>query len=331
MTETSRATPLDAGEFVRVHGLEQWVTLRGRSADNPILLLIPGAGAGMSVMAPFFAAWEESFTVAQWDQPMAGATYGRHGADVGEYTIDRLVRDGLAVTEHLHNRFAAVGLTARIVPLAFSGGTITGLRMVKQHPELFAAYVGTGQIVSWARQDALGYQMLLDGARASGNAKELEDLERIGPPPYADTATDAIKGLYSTAFSAAEREAFAKLDPALVATLMTPPSGVSYLPPGVTLPQDVRAVATAAYGRLRSEITSFDADRLGLDFAIPMLFLQGEHDLCTVSSEIHSYVDRMRAPRKAFVPIKGAGHSPWMMRDEFLRALVSEVYPAIGR
>ncbi len=126
---------IDDGRFVSIHGLEQWVSLRGTRLDNPVLLIIPGAGAGMSVLTPFFAPWEEHFTVVQWDQPRAGATYARHGADVGEYNIDRLARDGLAVVEFIHSRLGS----PRVVPLAFSGGTIVALNMIKRRPELFAA------------------------------------------------------------------------------------------------------------------------------------------------------------------------------------------------
>jgi pimeloyl-ACP methyl ester carboxylesterase len=313
---------IDAGRFLNIHGLEQWVSLRGSHADNPVLLIIPGPGAGMSVMAPFFAAWEDSFTLAQWDQPWAGVTYARHGREIGEFSIDRLARDGLAVVEALHAWLAELGARARIVPLALSGGTLVALHMLKRRPDLFAAYVGTGQIVNWARQDALGYQLLLDRARAGGNAQARADLERIGPPPYSDTATDAIKSTWSTAMSPAEQQSFAALDPAVMAAMFQPPTtGVNYLPSGVTLEKDIRAVATAAYDQLRPEIVNFDADRLGLDFGVPMLFLQGEDDLCTVSSEVRSYANRIRAPYKTYVSLEGGGHSPWMMRNRFLQAL----------
>ena len=326
MTERSDADRIDEGRYVDIHGLEQWVTLRGSRADNPVLLIIPGLGAGMSVLTPFFSPWEKSFTVAHWDQPWAGVTYARHGRDIGEYSIDRVVRDGLAVVEYLHRRLAAPGRTVRIVPLAISGGTVVALHMLKRRPELFAAYVGTGQMVSWARQDALGYQLLLEWARATNNTQALANLERIGPPPYTDTATDAIKSNYSGAPTPAEQEAI----PAIIAAATIPATGVNYLPSDVHLESDVRSVATAAYDKVRAEIVSFEADRLGPDFGVPMLFLQGEHDLLTVSSEVRAYVDRIHAPQKAYVPIEGGGHSVWMMRDRLLQALVSHLYPMLG-
>ena len=325
-------TAIEEARFVDIHGLEQWVTLRGQRTTNPILLIIPGAGAGMAVLTPFFAAWEASFTIAQWEQPRAGATYSRHGSQVGEFSYERLIRDGLAIGESIHALFAQRKWgTPQIVPLGFSGGTIVALQMVKRRPELFAAYVGTGQIVNWAAQDALSYSIVLRKLRNESNFDGLAELLRIGPPPYADTATDSIKSKYSVAYSPAEQQAFATLDPSIIASVRAPPDDASYLPSGLTLEKDVRAVAVAAYDLLRAALVTFDAERLGLDFQIPMLFLQGEEDLCTVTSEVRAYVEKISAPHKAFVPIEGGGHSPWMMRDRYLQALHAHLYPLLER
>ena len=54
---------IDEGFFVPIHGLEQWITIRGRDRRNPVLLVLAGPGVAMSVMAPFFAPWEEDFTI----------------------------------------------------------------------------------------------------------------------------------------------------------------------------------------------------------------------------------------------------------------------------
>jgi pimeloyl-ACP methyl ester carboxylesterase len=331
MSEPSQAGRIEASQFVGVNGLEQWVTVRGNRADNPILLIIPGPGAGVSVLAPYFAAWEDSFTIVQWDQPLAGATYARHGRDIGEYSFDRLARDGLAVVEYLHASLRARQLSARVVPLAWSGGSILALHMLKRRPDLFAAYVGTGQFVNWPRQDALSYQLVLEQARTSGNAQALADLERIGPPPYSDTATDAAKSAYCGALSAGEQEAFAALPPEIVAAMFNPPVDSTYLPSGLTMEKDVRSLGMAAYDRLRSEIVGFDAERLGVDFGLPMLFLQGEDDVFSVSSEVRSYVDRIHAPYKAYISVERGGHSSWLMRARFLQMLVAHLVPVLER
>jgi pimeloyl-ACP methyl ester carboxylesterase len=315
---------IDEGLFVTVHGAEQWVTMRGRDSTNPVLLLISGAGAALSGMAPLFAAWEREFTFVQWDQPAAGATHARSGdVAAGELSIDRIVRDGIAVTEFVCRRLE----TARIVLVGMSGGSIVGLHMVKRRPDLFCAYVGTGQIVDWARQDAASYVMVLEQARAAHDQTAIEALTQIGPPPYVDVATDAIKSKYASAMTSDEHAAFGAVDPAVMAAVQSPPADARYIARGVTA-RDARTQAMAAYTALRDEIVAFDARRLGLDFDVPMFFFQGDHDAYTVTSEVQAYESEIRAPKKMLVLIEGGGHSCLMfMRDEFLALLIRFVRP----
>jgi len=321
----SNASGLDDGFFAQVRGLEQWVSSRGRNRSNPALLIIPGPGAGLTRMAPFFAPWEQDYTLVQWDQPRAGATLAKLGIEkTGEYSFERIASDGIAVAELVCRRLGV----RKVALLCMSGGSITGLMMVKSRPDLFSAYVAVGQIVNWARQDVLSYQMVLEQAHAAGNAAAVTELEGIGSPPYADAATDAIKSKYGTALTAAEQGTFASVDPAVMGAVMSPPPDASYLPAGLTL-GDVRTEAMAAYTAVRSDLVSFDARSLGLDFAVPMFFLQGDADAITVSSEVRDYAADVRAPVKAFVSLDGGGHSVWFMRDAFLKALNEHVRPVL--
>jgi pimeloyl-ACP methyl ester carboxylesterase len=316
---------IDAGVFVDVHGVEQWLTLRGERRDNPVLLMIPGPGAGFSAMAPYFESWERDFTLAQWDQPRAGFTLAKHGAaDTQPYTYERLARDGIAVAEIICRRLGV----PKLIVLGLSAGTIVALNLVKQRPDLFSAYVGSGQVVDWARQDAESYRLLLARARTSNDAAALAELEAIGPPPYKDTATDAIKSKYSGAPTADEQRVMAALFPVVFGRILSPPHDASYLAKGLVL-SDMRAAATAAYDAVRDALVSFDARRLGLEFDVPMVFLQGAEDLMTVNPDVRDYVNELRAPHKELVLIEGGGHSVVFLRDVFLDKLNRHVRPAL--
>ena len=311
------ALNMDTGQFVDIHGAPQWVTIRGRDLKNPVMLMLPGPGAGFSRMAEFFSPWERDFTLVQWDQPGAGATAAKLGAAAGgPMNYDRIVRDGIAVAEWVVRRLAV----PKVALLAFSGGTIVGLKMIRERPELFSAYVGSGQIVNWARQDTLSYRLILERARTARNAAAIAELESIGAPPYASTAEDSIKSKYAGAPTPAEQHALAQLDPRVMASMNTPPPDANYVPRGLAL-GDARTQAMAAYTALRDELMAFDARRLGLKYFVPMLFLQGELDEFTVTSEVRVFADEVEAPRKVFALIEGAGHSAFLMRDEFLASL----------
>ena len=287
---------IELGQFTTINGQPQWITIRGNDSANPVLLIISGPGAALSRMAEFFAPWQKDFTLVQWDQPNAGATLAKSAAPV-TLSIERIVQDGIAATE-----FVCSTLKVRkIAVLGISAGTIIALHLVKRRPDLFSAYVGTGQMVNWAHQDFLSYETLLGDARDAGNAAMVAELEGLGPPPYASAAADLIKSKYAAALTAAERQASISLDSSISAGM--------------------HATATAAYDALRTEIMEFDAHSLGLEFAVPMFFLQGELDVYTVTSEVWLYAEEIQAPQKEFDLIEGGGHSVFLMRDAFLAAL----------
>jgi pimeloyl-ACP methyl ester carboxylesterase len=236
------------------------------------------------------------------------------------------VREGIAVAELVHRRFSPSG----IVIVAISGGTIVGLKMVKQRPDLFSAYVGSGQVVNWRRQDALSYGMLLAQVRSRGDAAAIAELEQLGPPPYASVEGDAIKAKYAAALTAAEQAAFVAAGSDTLAAIRTPTADARYIAKGVE-PFDPLRVSLATYEKLRPEIAAFDARELGLRYDVPMFFFQGASDAYTVTSEVAAYAGEIQAPQSELIAVEGAGHSPIFMRDEFLRLLLAHVGPYVAR
>jgi pimeloyl-ACP methyl ester carboxylesterase len=320
---TAGSESIDEGLFLRIHGIDQWITIRGQDRTNPLLVIVTGPGVAMSVMAPFFAPWEQDFTIVQWDQPGAGATQAKNGDErTGALSFDRLARDGLAVFESLRE-----GLRAKkVIVLALSGGTIVGLKMIKLRPDLFSAYVGSGQVVNWSRQMTSSYARVLERARMTNDVKAVAELEAIGPPPYRDAATDAVESKYASALTAAEQAAVAALAPSVMAAVRSPRADARHA--AKDLPRlDNRTQSMVTYTKLRDELVAFDARALGLSFEVPMFFLQGEQDAYTVTSEVEAYAADIQAPRKELVLIGGAGHSPFFLGNEFLRLLTKYVRP----
>jgi pimeloyl-ACP methyl ester carboxylesterase len=308
-SDAVRPRAVDDGFFADVRGVPQWITLRGSTAGNPALLILSGPGGALSRLAPFFVPWEAEFTLVQWDQPGGGATFARNGEMA--LSLERLAADAAAVAETAGARLGRQGL----VVLGISGGSIVGLKLAHARPDLVGAYVGTGQVVHWARQAALGYRLALAAARGRSDAPAVAELERLGPPPYPDLASETAAAAHLGAATDAERAAFAEL-----AALGAPPAGARYVPPGLALP-DPRERGAAAYAALRAEIAGFDAWALGLTFETPMLFLQGAVDHYTPSAEVSDYAAGLSAPSVRLGTIPGGGHSAVFLREAFLARL----------
>src|SRR3954454_16597168 len=89
------ANGIDEANYVRIGGIEQWITIRGEDRENPVLLLLHG-GPGDATNPWGYAGfrnWLKYFTVVQWDQRGAGRTFGRNGAaSASTITIERMVQ-----------------------------------------------------------------------------------------------------------------------------------------------------------------------------------------------------------------------------------------------
>jgi len=314
---TTSRSGVDEGAFMRIGGQEQWVTIRGRNRGNPPLLILSGPGFAMSSLAPYFEAWEEHFTLVQWDQPGSGATVAKAGVTAPALSYARLVADGLEVAERALERLGA----QKLALLATSGGTIIGLNMLRRRPDLFFAYVGNGQIVRRASQERLSYELLLERAVSGQDADAVKALRDIGPPPYSDIAAELVKSQYANAPTAAEAAAMAEL-----MALASPPAGASYVPEGLD-PIDPRAAGLAAYLALKQGLAAFDAFELGTRFETPMFFFQGAEDAHTVTSEVEAYAKALSAPQVGFEIMEGGGHMSFFLRDQMLRLLKTHVRP----
>jgi pimeloyl-ACP methyl ester carboxylesterase len=138
---------IDRVLFAPLDGIDQWISIRGDDRANPVLLVVHGGpGEVQWPQAEIYRPWEKSFTVVQWDQRGAGHTFGRYGTKTPDVTLDRISKDGVELAEYLCRDLGK----KQIIVLGHSWGSIVATRMVQMRPELFAAYVGTGQVTSWA-------------------------------------------------------------------------------------------------------------------------------------------------------------------------------------
>ena len=315
------ATPngIDEALFVGIGGIEQWITIRGQDRRNPVLLFLHG-GPG-DATNPWgraaFRSWLKSFTVVQWDQRGAGRTLGRNAASPAAMTIARMTLDGIELTELVRKRLQK----DKIILVGHSWGSILGLSMAKARPELFHAYVGTGQVADPARNYAVAYDELLKKAQALGEQAAIQELRQVGPPPYSSARGYAVQRKWSNLFEGGD---------AFLASML----GLALTAPGYTL-KDVNEWIDgqgSSAEALVPQTSALDPQALGGDFAMPVFVIQGAEDFTTPTSLARSFLDSIRAPRKAFVAIPGGGHfAVFMKSDVFLKELAARVRPLAAR
>ncbi|WP_353269158.1 alpha/beta hydrolase, partial [Gemmatimonas sp.] len=65
--------------------------------------------------------------------------------------------------------------------------------------------------------------------------------------------------------------------------------------------------------------------------AVPVVVIQGRHDLHTPYEPARVYIERMRAPSKSFVTLEWSAHVPMLEEPgRFLQELLNAVRPLTG-
>src|SRR4029079_16095375 len=194
---------IDEGRYVEIGGIQQWITIRGDDRRNPVLLFLHG-GPGDAIN-PWayagFGGWSKHITVVQWDQRGAGRTFGKNsGAPAGSVTVARMTQDGIELAELLRRELGK----DKLLLVGHSFGSILGLFMAKARPELFHAFVGTGQVADSRRNYAVAYAALLQKAQTLGDQQAIGELREIGSPPYANGRGYGVQRKWANRFEGAD-------------------------------------------------------------------------------------------------------------------------------
>jgi pimeloyl-ACP methyl ester carboxylesterase len=307
---------------VRIGGIDQWLSIRGHDRRNPILLYLHGGPASptMPVDYTFQSAWEDYFTVVQWDQRGSGKTYAANTEQqmAPGMTIAGMTDDAVQVVQYLREHFAK----RKIFILGHSWGTVLGVRLAQLHPDWFYAYIGVGQVVNVRRNEQIGYAFALREAKAHGNAQAVKELEALAPYPGTKPLTldrigtrskwetffggltygrssfdyDADAEELSPDYSEAELDAIGKGSLFTLKHLLQPLLDVNF-----------------------DDVTHFDC---------PVILFAGQHDFTTSHELAEQWFEHIQAPSKHLVLFADSAHM--VMQEQpgrFLMHLVTDAWP----
>ena len=306
-------------EKININGTEQWITIRGHDLNKPILLHLGmgGPGGGGFATRSLFEPLERDFVVVAWDEPGTGKSY--QALPIATLTPDRFVEDAYALTMYLRERFHQ----EKIYVYGVSWSSIIGVKLVQQHPDLFHAYIGNGQMVNTTENDILGYELALDYLTKKGDAKTVETLRRNGPPPYIG---ENVVGKYA-----------AYLDVLNVYMGM----------PRLTVIVPIIPFFASEYGYVdkinhtRGLIESFNVvypHLKDLDFItqapkleVPVYLFAGRNDVNAMYTIVEEYYNVLEAPRKELIWLEGGhglgGDNLHQFVDVMINKVLAETYP----
>ena len=308
------ATPIQEARYVTLGGIEQWITIRGADRANPVLLLVHGGpGDAQSALVSTYAIYEKDFTIVQWDQRGAAKTYLKNPNSPPE--PERVEQDGIELAQYLCGYLTK----KKILVLGHSWGSHLAIEMVQRRPELFAAYIGTGQVGSWRANVQAQFDFMLTKSRAANDRKKVELMEAIGKPDPTDAKQYfswwRMRNPYMPASDAKwfdDLKLMIKTNPEFTEEYLKAwGDGMGY------------SGRTTLSGMLGTDFTT-----TARTIKVPFFVIQGKEDMATPTSVAVQYFNVVKAPKKKLILIEHAGHFALVThREEFLAALVKYVRP----
>ncbi|MBN7796846.1 alpha/beta hydrolase [Parahaliea mediterranea] len=323
---------IDESRYLTLGGVQQFVRIRGRDLNNPILVDLHG-GPG-SAFTPFthrvLAPLTEYFTLVEWDQRGAGRSYGDE-AMARATDFERMVADTVELLEYVTLRFEQ----PRVVLVGHSWGTNLGLKVIAQRPDLVSAYVGVGQALGWKSGFDESLRLMKEAARGAGDSETLQALESVPPwPEDPELGADHVATIqrHLSRFGASIH---ALRDPQdglhshlMLDTILSPDLSMGelykkFFPDPMSPANEALLVDLYDY-----EITYPDE----YVFEVPVFIFQGEHDWQTPTTLIKEWFKQVRAPVKEYVAFEDSAH--YVVNEEpgkYLYSLVAKVRPLAVR
>lgn len=319
LDEHGRPLPNSINEkiHVRINGMDQGMIIRSKDASHPVLLFVHG-GPGMPgyvLEQKHPTGLEDDFTVVWWDQ--RGAGLSRDGVPPETKTRDQFVADTIAVSDYLRERFGR----DKIYLLGHSWGSYIGIQAAVQHPELYRAYIGMGQVSYQLKSENATYRYMLERYKQIGDDKMVRRLERS---PCTWTLP------MSRSYMALRDQAMHGLGVGTTRDMSSVIRGIflpSWLDREYTVGEklDIWRGKFAAKGfGLWDPMQGDDLTRRITKLEIPVYFVSGSFDQTVSYDQSKEYLALLEAPVKGFYTFDKSAHSPAFEEPEKMRQILRE-------
>jgi len=316
---------LNESFYLKLGGVPQHIRIRSRDTDNPVLLdLHGGPGAAlMSLNHRSLSPVSEYFTLVEWDQHGSGLSAGQ---DSEKLTYQQMVDETIELIEFLKQKFNV----NKVVIVGHSWGSMLGLGVIHQRPDLVHAYVGVGQALAWNKGFEESRRLILDAARQAGDQetiKLLSELPASWPPKQdIDATLDHIRTIQAplvaykgAVYASASNDVFKGIS--FLDAALSPDIGIV----------DSLSLLSLSFASKQLMIDLHDKDlraEFAFDYKVPMFIFQGEHDWQTPTTLVKPWFEKLNAPYKRYVAFDHSAHMLYTEEPgKFLVELVTQVRP----
>ena len=295
-------------EPITLSGTPQWVLIRGRDRENPLVLFLHG-GPGMPLLYlahAFERGLEDDFVVVQWDRRGAGKSYSP-STDPKLMRMSQELADAEQLIELLRHRFRQT----KVIVLGHSYGSRLGVVLAHGRPDLVRAYVGVGlDACGDTEAAAIQDDWLRREASAAGDRETLAAIN--GGQPW-----DREVALFRYGGEVVGMKSYWPL-------VM---KGV--LAPEYTLRDalNVSSGVSFTHKYMASDILNRSSPLIEdvSNLTVPAYFFTGRNDYTTPFSCAEAYYERLDDPSKHLIWFDHSAHFPFLEEPERFRQALLQV------
>ena len=299
---------------VEIGGHEQALMIRGRSVQSPVLLFLAGGpgGSELGTMRNRGELLERDFVVVTWDERGAGKSASELDP-TSTLTLEQTIGDTIALTNYLRERFDE----RKIYLVGNSWGSLLGVLAAKRHPELYYAFVGSGQMVSPTTTDRMFYEDTLAWAQRTGDSGLVNTLRANGAPPYDNLWK------YEPALSHEhDWNVYPGFDSAQDEIEMPGNLFVEEY----TLMEKLRSMGAFmdTFSVLYPQLSKIDFRRDVRTLELPVYLVQGAHEARGRALPAKEWFSELRAPKKQYIVFGRSGHKALFEQPERFHTVMTD-------
>lgn len=287
---------------IEINGRKEWISVRGRNKNNPIILFLAGGPGGTQLAATRInlRELENDFVVVNWDQPGSGKSF--HAMNYKDITVETYIEDGIALSEYLLCEFNQ----EKIYLIGESWGSALAIMLAKEKPAYYSGVIGTGQVVDFEEMEVIDYHNAMELLENRGDTKKAEALKKQGAPWY-EEGNIAMKSNAYLGVLSDEMATNPNITNSGYNTL-SEMFGAEY---GLRDSVDYLLALYFTFGNVYHKLRNVDLRETHVKLEVPVYMFEGAYDINAPLELARDYYEKLQCPQKEWVTFEHSGHSPW--------------------
>lgn len=295
--DSMHATEIDTTEVVKIGGIQQFISIKGKDASKPILLYFHGGpGAAVSSHSKHVTGdLENDFVIVHWDQRNSGKTLSLNVSNEIP-SIQLMKQDAEELFLYVLKRFNR----KKIVLVGNSWGTLLGFHLSKKFHENISNFVAVSPLVNHKKSQKLTLSLLKAHYKEKENEKAVTQLNSVRIP-IISARQMLVLYRWETIYNGGK---------------FSDDQFEQYLGYFKQWEQQ--------WMPLYSEFYTIDLEKEISEITCPLVCIQGAKDLTTHYEVFRSFFNQLEATHKKQIWLNDAGHNIPASHSQIMQAKILE-------